>query len=114
MPGSPWGARRSPSTLLLWWVPLFGYEGAAWAHLACYGFMVVVSYMLGRRIYPVPYQVRRVLGYIVLGVVILGVYRWLSQQAVIPWPMAATLGMAVFLSVVYFADGRRLLRVITA
>ena len=34
------GSDQSPWSCLFWWVPIYGYEGAAWAHLACYGFMV--------------------------------------------------------------------------
>ena len=54
--------------LNFWWIPLIGYRGAAWAHLACYGGMAVASWLLGRRFYPVPYPVFRILFYILLGV----------------------------------------------
>lgn len=56
-------------TLLLniWWIPLLGYKGAAWAHLVCYSSMVAVSYLLGRYFYPVPYPMRKIAGYIALG-----------------------------------------------
>lgn len=47
----------------LWWVPLIGipdgYLGSAWAALASYATVMVVSYFLGRRYYPLPYQVGR-------------------------------------------------------
>ena len=52
--------------LLFWTVPRYGYAGAAWAHLACYMVMVGLSYALGRRYYPVPYDLKRVFGYIAL------------------------------------------------
>lgn len=54
--------------LLFWWIPLFGYLGAAWATFICYGAMTVVSYVWGQRHYPIPYNVRRVLGYMAAGV----------------------------------------------
>ena len=50
--------------LLLWWVPLWGYQGAAWATLVCYFSMALVSYLLGRKYYPVPYPVGRILAYL--------------------------------------------------
>lgn len=37
-------------------VPLYGYMGAAWATLACYTAMLVVSYGWGQLHYPVPYR----------------------------------------------------------
>ncbi len=49
---------------LVLWVPRVGYIGAAWAHLASYGTMAIVSYLLGRKYYPVPYDLVRVFGYI--------------------------------------------------
>lgn len=55
-------------TLLFWWIPIFGYLGAAWATFICYAAMAVVSYVWGQKHYPVPYNVRRVLGYMAGGV----------------------------------------------
>ena len=57
-------------TILLnaWWIPLFGYIGSAWATLACYASMAMVSYLLGRRYYPIDYDIKRVLVYITLGI----------------------------------------------
>ncbi|HEY0261666.1 MAG TPA: oligosaccharide flippase family protein [Chitinophagales bacterium] len=46
-------------TLLYWWIPQFGYEGAAWATLACYAFMAIASYLLGQKFFPVPYNLWR-------------------------------------------------------
>ncbi|OWY20203.1 polysaccharide biosynthesis protein [Sphingobacteriales bacterium UPWRP_1] len=48
-------------------VPLWGYMGAAWATLACYGAMTLASYLAGQHYYAVPYQSARILGYIGLG-----------------------------------------------
>jgi O-antigen/teichoic acid export membrane protein len=100
--------------LLLWWVPIFGYTGAAWAHLACYGAMAVISYLLGRRYYPVPYDLKRVLGYVALGVALLGAHRLLVARVGVDSVVAATLVLAVFLLLVGVWDGRRLLRQLRA
>jgi O-antigen/teichoic acid export membrane protein len=53
--------------LNIWWIPLLGYVGSAWATLACYASMAIVSYLLGRHYYPVAYDVKRIMGYIALG-----------------------------------------------
>lgn len=45
-------------------VPIIGYWGAAVAHLACYSVMMVVSYVWGQRVYPIPYNVKRIAGYV--------------------------------------------------
>lgn len=45
-------------------VPLLGYTGSAWATLICYVSMAIICYLMGAKYYPIPYQVRRLLGYI--------------------------------------------------
>lgn len=49
-------------------IPRMGYAGAAWATLACYFSMVVLSYRIGQRYYPVPYPMRKIITYILLAV----------------------------------------------
>ncbi len=49
------------------WIPVLGYMGSAWATLICYGSMVLASWWLGRKYYPVPYKIARIAGYILLG-----------------------------------------------
>jgi len=50
--------------LLYWWIPLFGYIGAAWATLLCYAFMAFASFFLGRKYYPVPYSLPQLAYYL--------------------------------------------------
>ena len=52
-------------------IPSMGYMGAAWATLICYGSMVLISYFLGQKHYPIPYNLKRVFTY--LGVAV-GLY----------------------------------------
>lgn len=41
-------------------VPRYGYTGAAWAHLACYFSMVILSFILGREYYKVSYDLKNI------------------------------------------------------
>lgn len=50
--------------LNLWWIPIFGYVGSAWATLICYFSMAVISFLVGRKYYKVPYQLKKVLLYL--------------------------------------------------
>lgn len=47
-------------------IPRMGYLGAAWTTLICYASMMVVCYLIGQRLYPVPYEVGRFFLYIIL------------------------------------------------
>ena len=48
-------------------IPKFGFIAAAWATLLAYLSMVVISYVLGQKHYKVPYDVFRVLLYLLVG-----------------------------------------------
>lgn len=54
-------------------VPSMGYMGCAWAALACYGTMMVASYLVGKVKYPIDYNVRRLTGYFLLAMALWGV-----------------------------------------
>ena len=54
--------------LNVWLIPIIGYYGAAWAALACYGFMATAGYLTGQKYYPIPYPIVRILGYILLAI----------------------------------------------
>ena len=61
--------------LNLWWVPAYGYVGAAWSTLVCYAGMALVSWRLGQVFYPVPYPVMRLFAYLLLAAFL----AWLHQ-----------------------------------
>ena len=48
-------------------VPTLGYMGAAVARLLCEVAMVLVSYRLGQKHYPIPYDLKRIAEYVVIG-----------------------------------------------
>jgi O-antigen/teichoic acid export membrane protein len=57
-------------SLNLWWVPLYGYTGAAWATLFCYFSMMLMGYFTGAKYFPIPYQIRRLALYALLAFLI--------------------------------------------
>lgn len=50
-------------------IPVMGFMAAAWATLAAYGSMMVISYFLGRKYYPVPYNLKLVGSIVFISVV---------------------------------------------
>lgn len=56
--------------LNIWWIPLIGYHGSAWATLACYVFMAALSFGFGQKHFPIPYETGRILGLIAAAVLI--------------------------------------------
>lgn len=49
-----------------------GYIGSAWAALIAYFVIMVASYLLGRKYYPIPYPVRRIAAYTLLAAALWG------------------------------------------
>ena len=50
-------------------IPWISYKGSAIATLAAYGSMMVISYLLGRKYYAVPYDLKKIGTYLLLSVV---------------------------------------------
>lgn len=50
-------------------IPLWSYAACAWGMLLCYGVMMVASYLWGQKFYPIPYNLKKIFGY--LGVMLL-------------------------------------------
>lgn len=58
------------------WIPLtsdhiiYGYYGSAWATFICYGSMMVLSYLIGQKYFPVKYNLIKFCGYLGLTVLL--------------------------------------------
>jgi O-antigen/teichoic acid export membrane protein len=85
-------------TLNLIWIPLssdhliFGYLGSAWATFFCYTVMMILAWLIGRKYYPIPYNLKKFFGYIGLAVVLYFIYRLLQ-----PASIALELALSIFL-----------------
>ncbi|UMB59610.1 polysaccharide biosynthesis C-terminal domain-containing protein [Lutibacter sp. A80] len=45
-------------------IPKIGFMASAWATLTAYGIMMLLSYFIGKKHYPVPYNIKKILGYL--------------------------------------------------
>lgn len=51
-------------------IPVYGYMASAWAHIVCYGLMVTLSFLIGRKHYRIEYDIPGLMYYIVTAIVI--------------------------------------------
>jgi O-antigen/teichoic acid export membrane protein len=51
-------------------IPDFRYTGSAWATFICYAFMMVSSYFMGQKYYPIPYAKKKLFTYLSICVLI--------------------------------------------
>jgi O-antigen/teichoic acid export membrane protein len=61
-------------------IPKYGYNASAWAHVACYGSMVIVSWLLGRKYYRIPYDLKRIGLYVMVAIVVFVVARFAGKM----------------------------------
>ena len=77
--GTYWGAYFSLigcSVILalnVWLVPTYGYVASAWASVAGYGVITLLSYVIGQRKYPVSYPLGAMGMYLILAALLFGV-----------------------------------------
>ena len=57
-------------------IPVYGYMASAWAHVASYGAMIIMSFIFAEKRYKVKYKMQKLLPYfiIAIGMVIFGKY----------------------------------------
>ncbi|MDR0713649.1 MAG: polysaccharide biosynthesis C-terminal domain-containing protein [Bacteroidales bacterium] len=49
-------------------IPLWGYRASAWMHLACYLTMIAITWKLGQKRYPIPYELKKILLYVTVAI----------------------------------------------
>ena len=86
--------------LNIWLIPILGYMGSAWATLACYFSMSVISWILGQKHYPIPYNVPRIGLYLILALGFYGVTVWLSLSDPVVKYSVHTAIMLLYLAIV--------------
>ena len=111
-----WGAWLSvigaAITLVLnfWWIPrsadhlIHGYYGSAWATLICYGSMMVISYLIGQKYFPVKYNLGKFFSYLGLSLALYYVTTLAHFQALPSRLAFHTATILVFLGVIYLVE----------
>ncbi len=82
-------------------VPVYGYMGCAWAAFGCYGVMMLTSYFVGCRKYPIGYPLGRIGVYVALALVlyIVGLYLFVTGVALVDYAIRAVL-LFIYVTVV--------------
>lgn len=99
-------------TLVLNWllIPSMSYYGSAIATLAAYGSMMVISYKMGQKHYPIPYDFKRIFSYLGLTIVFSAISFYIPVLRE-NYPVKFVL-LAVFLYFIYYSEKETLLRIL--
>ena len=103
-------------TLVLnfWWIPLsskhliYGYYGSAWATFICYGSMMILSYLIGQKYFPVKYNLVKFTGYLGLSVLLYVISSIIKPELYGLRIGFHTILLMIFLGIVYLAEKPKL------
>lgn len=87
-------------------IPVLGYHGAAWTTLACYFSMSVISWLWGRVHYPIPYDIGRVVLYLVTALGLYLVSTLTGEMIALNKYLINTVLFFVFVLLVWFKEFR--------
>lgn len=90
--------------LNIWLVPLYGYVASAWASVAGYGVITLLSYVIGQKKYPVIYPLKDMAVYLVLAAVLFVLSEVVSVQHVILRLLYHTLLILIFVAFIIKRD----------
>lgn len=80
-------------------IPQLGYLASALATVACYGSMMMASYLLGQKHYPIPYNLKKCFGYIGLSVILFIIHDQFRRLGLNLLPLH---GLAMLLIALFF------------
>ena len=85
-------------------IPKIGFIASAWATLAAYGIMMVISYTLGQKHYKVPYNISRILCYMSIAVVLSAIsFIRFNHNYVI-----STIFVGIYLIIIYLIERKEI------
>ena len=93
-------------------IPKYGFSASACAHFVCYFTMVIISYFLGQKFYRIPYDLKAIILYAILPVVIFIFAKWLNISDLRLKMTIHTLLFVVYLVIVFIIERKNLTTVI--
>ncbi len=81
-------------------IPFLGYLGSAWATFICYLSILILSWWLGRKYYPVPYKVARILFYSGVAIALYFLNIYIKEISGLHYFINGTLILFLFLLIV--------------
>ncbi|MDR6786187.1 O-antigen/teichoic acid export membrane protein [Pedobacter africanus] len=63
-------------------IPRYSYMGSAWVSMLAYFVMMMMSYVLGQKYYPIPYDLKRIVAYLLVSVLLVVLSFWVFKRNV--------------------------------
>ncbi len=89
-------------------IPYFGYVACAYGTLVAYGSMMLVSFYLGKKHYPVPYETKRISLYLITSTVLASLSFYYFESNI----YIGTLLLFIFLTLIFFLEKKELIQLL--
>ncbi len=99
-------------SLNFYWIPRIGYMGSAWATLICYAGMMVLSYFLGNKHYPVNYDLKRILGYLGLSLILYAICFFLKTESALINLLVGNSLLLAFVAFIWKAEKKQIRKLV--
>jgi O-antigen/teichoic acid export membrane protein len=86
------------------WIPIIGYMGSAWATLICYALMMLLSFFLSRKHYPIKYNIPKIFLYLGTAIGLYFITEYMSLEGILIKYGTHSLIIIGFLGLVYFLE----------
>jgi O-antigen/teichoic acid export membrane protein len=100
--------------LNFWWIPLtsdhliYSYYGSAWATFICYGAMMILSYLIGQKYFPIKYNLVKFAGYLGLSVLLYIISLVIKPELAVLRIGFHTALLLIFLGITYLVEKPKL------
>lgn len=89
-------------------IPKISYYGSAIATIAAYGSMMLISYLLGKKYYPIPYEMKKIVAYLGISILFSGIYFYgYRENYWVGIPM-----LIIFMYFIYYNEKQTILKII--
>jgi len=86
------------------YIPIIGFMASAYATLLAYGIMMIISYIIGKRHYPVPYQIGRIGFYLAASTILSFLSYYYFERNI----LLGTVFLLVFLGIAFYLEKNEL------
>jgi O-antigen/teichoic acid export membrane protein len=85
-------------------IPVYGYMASAWAHIASYGSMIILSFIFAEKRYKVSYNMKQFIPYFLMALIMVAFSRYFKYPGLAGELVINTLFILIFIGYAQFKD----------
>jgi len=85
-------------------IPVYGYLASAWAHVASYGSMIVLSFIFANKRYKVNYNMKQFIPYFLMAIIMVAFSRCFKYPGLAAELLINTLFIIIFIGYAQYKD----------